>query len=618
MIDHEAGRYAGALEIQLFGFEVTAIGMIATRLPSGEEGWSLFLSISIIFPKSIPLAFGFSLSGIGGLIGVHRGIDVEALGDAVRSGTLDNVLFPQDVIANAPMILSALDTIFLSQKGQFAFGPMFQISWGAKGLVTLQLGVAIQLPEPVSISLLGSFQLRIGLPEETTPGLPDTGEEKPPKDIILIRVDVVGTLLPAEGKLAIDASISEGFIAGLTLSGDMAVRMEFSNRPNLVVAMGGFHPDFTAPEGFPSLSRLSIKIFDDPNLRVGDEAYLALAPNALQFGVAAFFHAKALGFTAEGRFEFDTIIIFKPFGLEASLGFQISVSAGSVELLQVRLRGTLKGPKPWFITGYAEFKVACVKKKFRVELTVGRAVASEPRDSVALFDMVLRALQEAEAWGPVEAEGALYEAVRYTAPAGETLFHPAGGIEINQGIAPLGIALERFGESRLAEGDRRLHLEDIRLSDAPVASVPVQNWFSLGQFFELTEEEKVSSPSFEGLDSGLSFGEGGAEFAPADPFDLGYESIVVDPGVEARFERDLEGRSQGAAQIIPQKGRARAGSDPAHRHGDDGAKARDGAGRDTEVCHRRDASTFCGLHRSAVAAAQPQGKGHRDTPASGL
>lgn len=537
-IDRDAGQYAGILELKLFGFEVTAIGMIATKLPSGEEGWSLFLSISVIFPKAIPLSFGFSLSGIGGLVGVHRAIDVEALGEAVRSGNLDSVLFPQDAVANAPLILATLDEIFPSQKGQFAFGPMFQISWGAKGLVTLQLGVAIQLPDPVSISLLGSFMLRIGLPEKPPVGVPSTGEEERETDIIRLRVDVVGTLVPEQGKLSIDAAITEGFIAGLNLSGDMAVRIELMNRPNMVVSFGGFHPDFTAPEGFPALNRLALRIFDEPNLKVGVEAYFALAPNALQFGVGAYFFGKAIGLIAEGSFEFDTIIIFKPFGFEARLGFQVGIRAGSVELLQVRLRGTLTGPKPWSVTGYAEFKLGPAKKKFRVELTLGRAVSSDPREPVALFDLVREALEEEEAWAAIETGGALFEAVRYAIPEGSALYHPAGGVEVNQGIAPLGVALERYGAGTLSSEEREVSLGQVSLGTEPVASNVSRNWFAPSHFFDLTEEEKVSLPSFEELESGVQFGEGGVEFAPADAFDLGYETILVDPDVEAKWPKE--------------------------------------------------------------------------------
>lgn len=536
-IDTEEGRYAGILDITLFGFKVTAVGLIATRLPSGEEGWSLFLSISVVFPGGIPLVFGFSWTGVGGLIGINRGIDIEAMGEGVRSGSLDAVLFPDDAIANAPMILSALDSFFPSQKGQYAFGPIFQISWGVNDLLTIQLGLAIQLPTPLTISLLGSLMLKIGLPEEGAPP-PPPGEEPVLRDVIRIRVDVIGTLWPTEGRLWIDAAITEGFIVGMNLSGDMSVRMEFGGRPNMIASMGGFHPQFTPPEGFPALRRLSFAIFDEPNLRIGVESYLAVSSNAFHFGVAAFFFAKAVGCKAEGRFEFDTIIVFRPFGMTASLGFQVSVSAGSQDILQIRLRGTLKGPKPWFVTGYAEFKILGVKKKFRVEMTLGRAVESGPREAVALFDAVKAALEAADAWSSEAVDAALMEAVSFAAPEDAELYHPAARIVARQGIAPLGLRLERFGEDAIAEDEDYLSIGTRQLGGATAVSEPALEWFAPARFFDMTEEEKLTAPSFDELEAGLVLGTAAPNFAPADAFPMGHESIIVDPDVEAEWPKE--------------------------------------------------------------------------------
>ena len=325
------GSYNGILHLGLFGLEITAIGLISTRLPSGREGWSLFLSISMVFPGGIQIGFGFSLTGIGGLAGVNRGIDIEALGEGLRTGQLDAVLFPDDPVANAPMIISALDTIFPAQQGQYVFGPIFQINWGVNDLLTIQLGLAIQLPSPLTISLLGSLHVKLAAEDI---------------EVVSIRVDIAGRSGPRRDGSLSDSAITEGNIVGLTLAGEWRCGpISVSPTPNFLLSMGGFHPQFTPPESVPLLARMSLTIFNEDKLRIGVENYQAVTSNAFHFGVAAFFWAKAIGFTAEGRFKFDTLIIFRPFGLTASLGFQVSVSAGSAELLQVRLRGTLQGPK---------------------------------------------------------------------------------------------------------------------------------------------------------------------------------------------------------------------------------------------------------------------------------
>ena len=538
----DEGRYDGILNLGLLGLEITAIGLIATRLPSGEDGWSMFISISVQFGAGIQLGFGFKLTGVGGLAGINRGIDIEALGDGVRTGALDAILFPDDPVANAPVILSTLDTIFPAQQGQYVFGPVFQLGWGTPTVVTVQLGLAIQLPTPLTISLLGSIGILIGTED---------------LNVIDIKIDIVGTLWPAEGKLAIDSSIRTGKIAFLNLSGDMSVRADFgSSQPSFLVANGGFHPQFEPPDGFPQLARLSLTIFNEPKLRLGVEAYLAVTSNSLQFGVAAFFYAEAIGLSAEGRFEFDTLIYFKPFGLTATLGFQVSIKAGSKQLLQICLRGTLQGPKPWLVTGYAEFRILGIKNKFRVEMTVGRAVQQGPRDVFALFDEVLAALQDQDAWADAPADDAVMAAVLLDLPEDQTLVHPAGRLKVTQSIAPLSLKLEKFGEATVSKDENLLELTSTQLNGRTVAPEAENDWFSPAQYFEMKEDEKLSAPSFEKMQAGVVLGDDSTDATDADEAPMGYETKIVDPDVwEAYgnfFERQKEARE-------PEEERAQAG-----------------------------------------------------------
>ncbi|MCB5200478.1 hypothetical protein LGQ03_14610 [Loktanella sp. TSTF-M6] len=528
-IQPDEGRYDGIVNLKLLGLEITAITLIATRLPSGDEGWSMYLSLTLELQTGLQLGFGLKLTGLGGLTGINRSIDIEALGNGVRSGSLDAILFPDDPVGNAPMILAALDEIFPPAQGQFVFGPMLQMSWGTPTVVTLELGLAIQMPSPTTISLLGSMHVKIGFAGY---------------DIISIKVDTAGTLWPTEGRLAIDSSITEGIIGPVSLAGDMAVRADVgSSQPSFLVSHGGYHPHFTPPEGFPTLARMSVKIFDEDKLRVGVEAYFSVSSNSLQFGVAAFFFAKAVGLSAEGRFEFDTLILMRPFGLTASLGFQITVSAGSMELLTVRLRGTLKGPSPWFVSGYAEFRALGAKKKFNVELTVGRAASNGPHAIANVFEEVRSALQQSGAWNSVLADAALSSAVQTDVPEGELSVHPAGKVSLSQGIAPIGLTLEKFGDAQVDEDNNYLELTNARLGGATAVTDPMVEWFSPGKFFDLVEDELVSAPSFEELDAGVALGEAAPRFAEPDPYDLVYESKRVDPDIEKMLAQRASGRS---------------------------------------------------------------------------
>ena len=78
----------------------------------------------------IQLGFGFTLNGVGGLLGLNRTANVDRLVSGLRDQTLANLLFPTDIVANADRILSDLRQVFPAARGRFVFGPMAKIGWG--------------------------------------------------------------------------------------------------------------------------------------------------------------------------------------------------------------------------------------------------------------------------------------------------------------------------------------------------------------------------------------------------------------------------------------------------------------------------------------------------------
>ena len=124
-IDTDRGRYAGILQLTLAGFlSVTAIGLIDTKLPDGSDGFSLLILITADFGPGIQLGFGFTLLAVGGLLGLNRGMNFQAIMDGVRTNAITSVMFPTDVIANATRIISDLRAFFPPQPGTFLIGPM--------------------------------------------------------------------------------------------------------------------------------------------------------------------------------------------------------------------------------------------------------------------------------------------------------------------------------------------------------------------------------------------------------------------------------------------------------------------------------------------------------------
>jgi hypothetical protein len=94
-------RYEGMLELEYEDrISLKAIGLLTTRLPGGKPGFSLLIIITAEFTP-IQLGLGFTLNGVGGLLGLNRSADAERLRSGLRDNTLSSVLFPQNSVENA-------------------------------------------------------------------------------------------------------------------------------------------------------------------------------------------------------------------------------------------------------------------------------------------------------------------------------------------------------------------------------------------------------------------------------------------------------------------------------------------------------------------------------------
>jgi hypothetical protein len=163
-IDQAKHRYAGILECSIADIvQVKIIAVFDTVLPDGTPGFSLLLVITTDFP-SIQLGFGFTLTGVGGIGGIHRTMAQDALRAGLRAHHLDSILFPRDPIDNAPQIISDLSSFFPTADGRYIFGPMFSLGWGTPNLITLDVGVILEIPDPVRLAILG--QIKMALPSD--------------------------------------------------------------------------------------------------------------------------------------------------------------------------------------------------------------------------------------------------------------------------------------------------------------------------------------------------------------------------------------------------------------------------------------------------------------------
>jgi hypothetical protein len=506
-IDVEAGSYDGVLDLEVLGVGVCAVAIIDTKLPD-IDGWSMFFALFLDLP-SIQLGFGFTLNGVGGVAGINRAIDVDALGSAVRSGSLDTILFPEDPIADAPIIIEEFRSIFPPADGSYVFGPIVKIGWGTPPLIEAELGIVIQLPDPLVIVVLGSVSAIL-----------------PHKDLELValNLDVAGVIDFEAGTLAIDASLHDSHVVGFALSGDMALRAEFGNAQAFLMSVGGFHPRFDPPGDFPDLRPVTFGITAGSVLRIDFMSYFALTSNSVQCGADFTLDADVMGFGVYGSCGFDALIQFSPFMVITSVDFEVSITAAGVDLMGVMLYASVEGPNRWHVIGTARFEVLGFGKDIRVDELIGSKENENAVEAADVLVELLAALATDDAWQVIEANDSAVTLQEIDDPNAPLMATPDSVIEVRQTLVPLGIDIEQFGNAPVGDHST-FELTAVGLEQ----SGTLDDWFAPGQFFELGNDDKLEGPEFELMRSGIQFG-GGAPIAGEDVgVDTGYKAYIIDP-----------------------------------------------------------------------------------------
>jgi hypothetical protein len=550
--DPDNEQYAGVLQLGFQAITVTAIGLLTTRLPDAsgppgatKKGFSLLVIIAVEFPP-IQLGYGFALIGVGGLLGINRTMVIEPLRNGVRDGTVNAILFPQDVVARAPQIISQLRSIFPPADGRYVFGPMVKIGWGPNSLITLEAALILELLMPIRLVILGRIQ--IALPDKKDP-------------VLNLRLDIVGVIDFDRGEISVDASLVDSRLVVFVITGDMAVRVGWGATKMFVVAAGGFHPKFQPPAGFPALRRLGISLSTGDNPRLRLECYMAMTANTIQFGALLDMYVKvdtfAGSFSAAANLTFDALIQFQPFELMADLSAGIDIELNNKPLLHAALRASLTGPTPWHAIGYAEFDFLG-KHRIDFEATSGPAAqAAVVRiDGKDVLAEIAKAFARADAWAAVPPQqGERVVGLRDLEASSAVVVHPLGALSARQRVAPFGVTLDRFGTAVVPPTTFTLE-GFLLISGAAVAKPAAELFddFAPGQFTALTDDERVARPAFESLRSGGTVPIPGFR-VPADrPTGIaateGYEESVVDVEPDTGVRRDTKQAGQAARMPI--------------------------------------------------------------------
>jgi hypothetical protein len=488
--DPPKGEYAGALELDFQGLvSVKGIGILNTRMPDGSDGFSLLVLITAEFVP-IQLGFGFTLIGVGGLLGLNRTVLFDALRAGVRDGSLNSVLFPRDVIANAPRIINDLKRIFPPLEDHILIGPMAKFGWGTPTLMSIELGIILEIPRP-AFAILGV--LRVAIPAEEAP-------------LIRLQVNFLGIVDFDACQLSFDASLFDSYMLMLTLNGDMALRIYWGDDANLLLSVGGFHPAYTPPPmGLAPMRRLSIEMIAGmPRIRA--EAYFAITSNTVQFGARVELYAGVDIFYVYGFMALDVLIQFSPVHFIAEMSAMLAVKSGDTTLLGVSVDALLEGPAAWHAHGTGTFRIGfIIKVSFSVDFDV--RVGEERKTTLPPVDvlpLLRQALENKGNWRVVlPTERRQSVTLRKLPDAGDTLIlHPFGGLEVSQKLVPLNLPINRFGAQKPADGGK-FRISKLEFGTETMPAEATREQFAPAQFIEMNDAEKLSRRSFEKYDAGV-------------------------------------------------------------------------------------------------------------------
>jgi hypothetical protein len=496
--DEANQRYAGILALKLQKIGITAIALITTRMPDGSKGYSILINMGVTFNPAIQLFMGFTLLGVGGLIGINRTMNTQALQEGIRSKTLDSILFPDPdtIILNADKIISDLRTVFPPAEGRYVIGPMIKLAWGTPAIITADIGIFIEFPEPVRIALLGKIRARL---------------PKPDKALIVLNIDIIGIIDLEKGELTFQGSINDSRILSFNVFGDSAFLYRWKGKPEFALSVGGFHPSFSVPEPvyiFGALRRITMNISPSSRFTITCASYQALTPNTLQFGAGAQMVAKLGRVSIEGRFSFDALIYFSPFTFEIGITGIFLVKYRGRKLSSVGIFLNLSGPRPWNARGKITVSIWIwdVEVKFNQTWGSTEAIALEPQDPL---DDIKKALEQDSNWGSIVPDSlTIVEALREIKEGDGLIVHPSGNIEVRQNIVPLGLKLDKYGNAPIKDHDR-FDIESIEIvsedetDSEEITSDPVKEYFARAQIKNLSAQEKMSLPSFEKMNAGV-------------------------------------------------------------------------------------------------------------------
>ncbi|MER5450995.1 DUF6603 domain-containing protein [Streptomyces sp. NPDC002766] len=482
--------FSGVLSAAMPAATVTAFGQLDLAAPGGPAFIAL---MGATFPDpGLQLGLGFSLSGVGGVVGVNKAVDRDALIAAIADGTAGDLLFPPDPVKAALRVVPRLPALFPTAPGRIVVGPMFQVSWGDR-MVSLSTAVMAEVPDPVRLSLLGI--LRVAVPDPAVP-------------LIDLKATFAGQYDSAEPSAFLMASLTGSHMAGVPLDGDVLVLSRGGADSAFILSAGGFHPAYPIPRGVPALHRLSMNLSPVPWIQLRCQAYFAVTSNTVQFGAQLSLVAEIADCGLRGLFGLDVLIHLEPsLSFTANMRGSLAVEVFGETLMGVAFDLTLEGPAPWHAVGRGSIDLFLFSASFDFDERWGNPPPALPVPPADLEARLREAFSRPDTWS-AHPPADLRRSPVLLSPSANRLIgdgsrvHPHGSLAARQRVLPFGVDIQRYGRSAV-EPAERWDVASATLGAANATGGTIADEFAPGRFFKRSDDELLGSPAFETYRSGV-------------------------------------------------------------------------------------------------------------------
>lgn len=490
--DPEKEEFLGVLYLKILEkVEVKALALLTMKMPDGGKGFSFVGLISVYFTPGIQLGMGFSLTGLGGAIGLNRGIDKDVMQDGVRKGEVTSVFFVEDVEEHMDTMLTQIGSYFPIKRDQFFFGILARITYAE--IIIVDFGLLIQAPSPTQVLIVGGLFINL-----------------PTKEKALVKINVYfdGGIDFDKG-MWFNASLVNSELVKIQLFGDIAFRLNWGKNKGFLLSAGGFHPAFKPDASFNlgTLVRLGMKL-DYKIVKLTFESYFAITSNTVQLGAQVDLKIGWDNVGLFGYFGFDCLFQFKPFHFIFDVRMGVEARWRSWKLLSINLEFSLSGPAKWNAKGQAKFKILFVSFKVNFNISWGNENIDTQIGYVSTYEMISTEYFKVENWTIISSDFQNQQVKLAERVPEETdiIMQPFDGIQFEQPMIPLGgdKGIQRYGE-----GIRPIDYSIIKITKVEIGTTKFLNLgetkydFAPSLLFNLDDKQKLASPSYEKMANGI-------------------------------------------------------------------------------------------------------------------